>query len=72
MRCLFTMFAEDVELLPRDVFRNLLQSIDDLAHFAPLAEELWRTMNRGGFSSSLRTSLLHFNGGLFADPSACP
>ena len=70
MRCLFTMFAEDVELLPRESFRKLLRSIDDLAHFVPLAEELWRTMNRGGFSSLLRTSLLHFNGGLFADPSA--
>ncbi len=70
MRCLFTMFAEDVELLPRESFRKLLRSIDDLAHFASLAEELWRTMNRGGFSSLLRTSLLHFNGGLFADPSA--
>ena len=72
MRCLFTMFAEDVELLPRDSFRNLLRSIDDLPHFVPLAEELWRTMNRGGFSIQLRTSLLHFNGGLFADPSALP
>jgi len=70
MRCLFTMFAEDVELLPRDSFRDLLRSIHDLKHFAPLAEELWRTMNRGGFSVQLRTSLLHFNGGLFADPSA--
>lgn len=27
-------------------------------------------MNRGGFSVQLRTSLLHFNGRLFADPSA--
>jgi SAM-dependent methyltransferase len=70
MRCLFTMFAEDVELLPRDSFRDLLRSIHDLKHFAPLAEELWRTMNRGGFSVQLRTSLLHFNGRLFADPSA--
>ena len=33
MRCLFTMFAEDVELLPRESFRNLLHSLDDLAHF---------------------------------------
>ena len=70
MRCLFTMFAEDVELLPRESFRKLLRSIDDVAHFAPLAEELWRSMNRGGFSGLLRTKLLHFNGGLFADPSA--
>jgi len=72
MRCLFTMFAEDVELLPRDSFRNLLHSIDDLAHFVPVAEDLWRTMNRGGISIQLRKSLLHFNGGLFADPSALP
>jgi hypothetical protein len=70
MRCLFTMFAEDVELLPRDSFRDLLRSIDDLKHFVPLVQELWRTMNRGGFSIQLRTSLLHFNGRLFSDPSA--
>jgi len=29
MRCLFTMFAEDVELLPKESFRNLLIDIKD-------------------------------------------
>jgi hypothetical protein len=72
MRCLFAMFAEDVELLPRESFRNLLRSIDNVEHVVPLVASLWRTMNQGGFSVQLRTRLLQFNGGLFGDPSALP
>ena len=33
---------------------------------------LWRAMNHGGFSAELRTDVLKFNGGLFADPGALP
>jgi hypothetical protein len=72
MRCLFTMFAEDVGLLPRRAFQDLLESIEDPEHFVPLAEDLWRTMNQGGFSLRFRKQLLHFNGKLFADSSALP
>ena len=73
MRCLFTMFAEDVNLLARGSFTRLLQSLKDTPeHFAPMVEELWDRMNRGGFSTSLRLNILEFNGGLFADASALP
>jgi hypothetical protein len=72
MRCLFTMLAEDIELLPRGAFHDLLHSIDDPAHFVPLAERLWQTMKMGGFSVQFRKRLLHFNGKLFADCSALP
>jgi len=72
MRCLFTMFAEDVGLLPRGAFCDLLESIDDAEHFVPLAEQLWHTMNMGGFSVQFRKRLLHFNGKLFADCAALP
>ncbi|MAT68930.1 MAG: SAM-dependent methyltransferase [Planctomycetaceae bacterium] len=73
MRCLFTMFAEDIGLLePKDGFLQLLQSIDDPQHFPPLMEQLWHTMNHGGFSVQLRTQVLRFNGGLFAETHALP
>ena len=99
MRCLFTMFAEDVGLLPECAFTELLrglrsshrslgfqpkklgqdgQATDGQAtrspatvpSFKPTVEELWRTMNTGGFSVALRETLLRFNGGLFAEYEA--
>ncbi len=55
MRCLFTMFAEDVGLLPKRAFTELLaDSRRNAASFPPLVEELWRTMDSGGFSVVLR------------------
>jgi len=73
MRCLFTMFAEDVGLLPQESFIGILKrTLDAPEGFAPTAEELWRTMNNGGWSVALNTRLLQFNGGLFADSRALP
>jgi len=73
MRCLFTMFAEDVGLLMRGGFTKLLESLRDTPEqFVPMVEELWDRMNRGGFSITLRMNILKFNGGLFADASALP
>ena len=73
MRCLFTMFAEDVGLLMKGGFTRLVESLSDTPeHFVPMTEELWDRMNRGGFSTSLRTNILQFNGGLFEDASALP
>lgn len=73
MRCLFTMFAEDVELIERDSFTGLLRDYKGNAekvHFA--LESLWRHMNDGTFSPELKTDLLKFNGGLFKDAKALP
>ena len=77
MRCIFTMFAEDVDLLPRGQFTALLEDcLDGPASFAPLLEELWRKMDapdhRDRFYSLFKTHLRHFNGGLFHDPRAFP
>lgn len=73
MRCLFTMFAEDVRLIPEGGFSTLLESLrDDPAKFRPMAESLWATMNTGGFSPVLREPLLQFNGGLFEECDALP
>ena len=68
MRCLFTMFAEDVGLLPKQGFSKILAKVEaNPALFKPMAEDLWQQMKRGGFSSFLMEKILHFNGYLFAD-----
>lgn len=73
MRCLFSMFAEDVELIPKDSFTNLLIELrDNTKVVQPTLEALWTTMNEGGFSPVLRHDLLRFNGGLFAEADALP
>ena len=72
-RSLFTMFAEDVELIPARSFTALLESLrGDIGNFPPLLESLWATMRDGGFSPVLREKLLRFNGGLFEESEALP
>jgi hypothetical protein len=73
MRCIFTMFAEDVELLPRDSFKTLLEGRrGKLATFPDMLGSLWATMDKGGFSPILERKVLQFNGQLFADSTALP
>ena len=73
MRCIFTMFAEDVALIPGEMFTGAVEE-----HWLPAPEtfqdgvaHLWRAMDKGlpfGFSGKL----LRFNGGLFASTEALP
>lgn len=71
MRCLFTMFAEDAELLPQDSFTKLLTSIKATPkNFKPAMEELWRVMDEGGYAAALNETLKRFNGSLFKKRSA--
>ncbi len=77
MRCIFTMFAEDVDLLPKGEFTRLLEeSLDGPDSFAPLLQELWRKMDAPNhddrFYSMFKQHLRWFNGGLFHDPRAFP
>ncbi len=80
MRCLFTMFAEDVgspneadRLIPNKGFESLLhQMIDTPQHFAPALESLWRVMDLGGYDARLNATIKRFNGGLFRDVKALP
>ena len=73
MRCLFTMFAEDVELLPKDSFRRLLESRrGKLGSFPAMVSSLWSAMDRGEFSPILEKKLLRFNGQLFTTSEALP
>ena len=66
MRCLFTMFAEDVGLLPKQRFEKLLgEMVDTPEHFAPALEGLWRIMDEGGYAPHLNATIKRFNGTLF-------
>jgi len=68
MRCLFTMFAEDVELLPRDSFTGLLEKCAmDPRKFAPMVQQLWTAMDKGDFAHAIEQKVPRFNGRLFAD-----
>jgi hypothetical protein len=63
MRCLFTMFAEDVELLPKGSFRDVLRKcVDDPSLFPRLVGQLWEAMDTGGFSFALERDVKRFNG----------
>ena len=73
MRCLFTMFAEDVELIPKDGFKTLLRDCRDApASFMPLIAELWKAMDEGSFSTSIRAQMKRFNGKLFDKAKVFP
>ena len=73
MRCLFTMFAEDVRLLPQDSFRNLLQTHADKPDVAMrMLAQLWQDMDGGGFSAVIAGDVLRFNGKLFKQPDTLP
>lgn len=72
-RSLFSMFAEDVELLPKGSFLKLLQTHrDDPELLRDMLRLLWSDMDKGGLSGSLHTRILRFNGKLFkgADEAA--
>lgn len=74
-RCLFSMFAEDVELLPKingtGSFLNLLQSHREQPQtLQQMLRVLWADMDRGGFSAALATQVLRFNGKLFKHSGA--
>ena len=73
MRCLFTMFAEDVHLLPPHAFRDLLARHADAPGTAMrMLAQLWRDMDAGGFSAVLANDVLRFNGKLFKQPETLP
>lgn len=73
MRCLFTMFAEDVGLLTKGAFTTLLEEQAGKPHeLGVYLSDLWKAMDKGGFSLALRMDVLRFNGKLFKDPDVLP
>ncbi len=72
-RCLFTCFAEDIGLLPKRSFLDLLESLANKPQqFIPLLTELWKAMDAGEFSTAIREKVIRFNGKLFKDPVVLP
>lgn len=73
MRCLFTMFAEDVGLLPRELFTDALATRwrENPASFPAEISALWATMNSGGSLFGVG-KIRRFNGGLFSETDALP
>ncbi|MEO8121129.1 MAG: DNA methyltransferase, partial [Rhodoferax sp.] len=70
-RCLFSMFAEDVALLPKGSFLGLLKAHrDDPATLQHMLRILWADMDLGGFSAALAKPVLKFNGKLFKHSTA--
>lgn len=67
MRCVFTMFAEDVGLLPDQPFTRAVEEIgfSDPNDFAVALRDLWKAMDEGS-RFGLR-QFLRFNGHFFKD-----
>ncbi len=73
MQCLFTMFAEDVELLPPQGFTRLLERLQEQPeHFVDAVSALWRNMDVGGYDAQWMVKLKRFNGGLFSHIDPIP
>jgi SAM-dependent methyltransferase len=73
MRCLFTMFAEDVELLPKKSFQRLLERCEaEPAIFQPMVSQLWDAMNTGTFALSIAVQVKRFNGEFFKSHAVLP
>ncbi len=62
----FCLFAEDIGLLPRRIFRDYVDyAIAEPARFGDLSADLFRAMGHGGHLYIY--NIEHFNGGLFSD-----
>ena len=73
MRCLFTMFAEDVGLLPEKSFKQVLEDCEnDPATFQPVVGQLWEAMDLGGFAHAIRKKVARFNGEFFRHRAVLP
>jgi hypothetical protein len=72
IRCVFTMFAEDVDLLKGEPFSRAIEEIglEDPDEFQLTVSELWAAMDSGS-RFGLR-KFLRFNGHFFRDQTALP
>lgn len=69
MRCVFTMFAEDVGLLQEKLFQGIINDFrNDPGEFRLAMEELWQKMDRGERFGGKK--LLRFNGHFFHEAEA--
>lgn len=69
VKCVFTLFAEDVKLLPDKTFERLLLAAEERPEdFKDMASQLFALMKGGGVS--LVGRIPHINGGVFSNPVA--
>lgn len=69
MKCMFCLFAEDVELLPTKLFENLLhQHRNEPAELKLRMDDLFSCMRVGKYFGPVQ--IAHFNGGLFDEQAA--
>lgn len=70
-RLVFCMFAEDVKLLPNEMFKRMLEHAEQRpGEFQELARDLFRVMREGGRIGFEKVEW--FNGGLFDSDEALP
>lgn len=73
MRCLFTMFAEDVGLLPEKSFKQVLEECErNPEAFTHDVGQLWEAMDLGAWAHVLKTKVKKFNGEFFRNRAALP
>lgn len=71
MRCLFTMFAEDVDLIPRDAFKTVLRDgLGNPPYVLNALGDLWSKMNTGGYCVAIQAEVKRFNGSMFKEARA--
>ena len=71
MKLMFCMFAEDIELLPKELFTRLLASgAKGPERLTRLLRQLFEAMSKGGEFGV--DAIAYFNGGLFADAEVIP
>ena len=69
VKVVFTLFAQDVKLLPRRPFSLLLDAASDQPEdFQEMCGQLFTLMSKGG--KSMLGRIPHINGGVFTDPVA--
>lgn len=69
VRLMFTLFAEDVHLIPRETFKRLIEAaLESPEDFKPMCEQLFAAMKTGGLTIAGR--IPYINGGVFEDTSA--
>jgi len=73
MRCLFTMFAEDVGLLPEKSFKQVLEACEQNPEaFVHDVGQLWEAMDIGTWAHALKAKVKRFNGEFFKNRVALP
>lgn len=66
IRILFCLFAEDVSVLPKGVFTEIITNARrDVGAFMPMLGDLFEKMSKGGYFGPIR--IPYFNGRLFDD-----